>query len=136
MSRIIALMAALFAASCTSDIAPLVADGVRVTAPMPGMDMSAGYLTLTNNTADTITITDVTSPQFGKVELHQSIVEDGIARMVGLSHLEIPAGTSVVLEPGGKHLMLMQPVDALQQVSLDFHTDDTVALTVNVSIDN
>ena len=136
MNRVITLIAVLFVASCSGDVAPLVATDVRLTAPMPGMTMSAGYLTLTNNTAETITISHVTSPEFGNVELHETIIEDGIARMAELDHLDIAAGASVVLEPGGKHLMLMQPVGDLQQVTLDFHADDAVALTVNVSIDN
>ncbi len=68
--------------ACSADTQPaLVASDVTITQPMPGMTMSAGYLTLTNNTEETITITRVSSPSYASVELHETVVDDGIARM-------------------------------------------------------
>ena len=131
-ARIIALTALL--ASCGGDVAPLVASDVRISQPLPGARMSSGYLTLTNNSQKPITITEVTSPQFDRVEMHESLIEDGVARMVGLGDLTIPGNESIVFEPGGKHLMLMMPDDELGVVTLEFRSDDTVALTVDVTM--
>ena len=60
---------------------------------MPGTRMGAGYLTLTNNTEDPITITKVTSPQYDAVEMHESVVENGIAKMRPLDSVTVPAAT-------------------------------------------
>jgi copper(I)-binding protein len=98
------------------------------------MQMSAGYLTFTNNSAQSITLTHVTSPQFGAVEMHESVVEDGMARMYPLGDLTILAGTTVQFEPGGKHLMLMRPVGEFESVTLEFHADNAVILTLNVAL--
>jgi len=109
---------------------PLVASDVIVTRPMPGMKMSAGYLAFTNNTDETIRISRVASPEFGSAELHESTVENGVARMRKIPALEIPARSTVKLERGGKHLMLMQPGDDSDTISLRFFDDDRLLLTV------
>ena len=128
------LLLVLFGA-CSADTQPaLVASDVTITQPMPGMAMSAGYLTLTNNAAETITITRVSSPSYASVELHETVIDDGIARMRRLEKIEIPAGTNTMLAPGGKHLMLMQPTKvAADSLSLQFYDGDTLLLTVTSS---
>lgn len=121
--------------ACSADTRPaLVVSDVTITQPMPGMAMSAGYLTLTNSSEETITITRVSSPQYASVELHESVVDDGVARMRRLEKIEIPAGTNTILAPGGKHLMLMRPTEvAADSVSLQFYDGATLLLTVTSS---
>ena len=111
-------------------LAPLVAKNVVVTRPMPGMKMSAGYLSLTNNTDTPIRVTRVTSPQFGSVELHESTVEDGVARMRAIPELVVPAHGTATLERGGKHLMLMKPGGDSDDVSLNFYDGDQLLLSI------
>ena len=41
------------------------------------------------------------------VEAHQTVVTNGVARMIGPSPVELPAKTRVEFAPGGRHLMLM-----------------------------
>ena len=49
-----------------------------------------------------------TSPAADRLELHQSTEADGIARMRRVDEgLEIPAGRTVELSPGGTHLMFV-----------------------------
>jgi hypothetical protein len=48
----------------------------------------------------------VKSPVAGAAELHNHIMENGIARMRRVDAIVVPAGKSVVLKPGGYHLML------------------------------
>ncbi len=111
-------------------LAPLVVENVIVTRPMPGMKMSAGYLSLTNNTDTPIRVTRVTSSQFGSVELHESTVEDGVARMRAISELVVPAHDTATLERGGKHLMLMKPGGDSNDVSLNFYDGDQLLLSI------
>jgi len=96
--------------------------------------MTSGYLTLSNNALQPIVITQVASPQFESVELHESVIEDGVARMYLLGDVTILAKSSVVFQPGGKHLMLMRPVGEFDTVSLDFYAGEAVVLTVNVAL--
>ncbi len=114
-------------------LAPLVAKNVIVTRPMPGMKMSAGYLSLTNNTDTPIRVTRVTSPQFGSVELHESTVEDGVARMRAIPELVVPAHGTATLERGGKHLMLMKPGGDSNDVSLNFYDGKQLLLSIAAS---
>jgi len=135
MKRIIpVLLLALLGCACSQDPAPFVASDVVVSKPKPGMNMTAGYLTLSNNASQPIVITHVASPQFESVELHESVIEDGMARMYPLGDLTILAKSSVVFQPGGKHLMLMRPVGEFDTVSLDFYAGEAVVLTVNVAL--
>jgi len=112
---------------------PLVASDVVVTRPVPGMSMSAGYLALTNNTDAAIRITHVESPEFGSVELHESTIEDGVARMRPMPALEVPARSTVTLQRGGKHLMLMKPRGDSGAVSLRFFDGNELLLTVSAA---
>lgn len=135
--RALFLFALLMFAACSGDPQPpLVASDVVVTQPMPGMMMSAGYLSLTNNSDETIRITRVTSPQFESVQLHESTIEDGIARMRSMPALEIPAGETVTLQRGGKHLMLMRPTGSSETVSLSFLDGDSPILNVEATFES
>ena len=121
-------------AGCSPNEAPLVASDVVINAPPPGMKMSAGYLTLHNNTSEPITITRVSSPQFGSVEMHETVIRDGISRMVALDEVSIPAGQSVDFEPGAKHLMLMRPAGELTSVALEFYSGPNLLLSVDATV--
>ena len=114
---------------------PLVATEIVVTAPMPGSGMSAAYLTLKNNSRQTIRISRVSSPQYASVQLHETTIEDGVARMRPLPELAIPAKKTVTLQRGGKHLMLMRPTGSAARVSLQFFDNDTLVLSVETAIE-
>lgn len=131
MMRALLVLTALLIAACGAPKPPLVASDVEITRPLPGRHMSAGFLVLTNNTDEDIRITRVSSPQFGSIQIHETTIEDGIARMRELPALIVPAGSSVTLERGGKHLMLMRPEDIDESVSLQLYSDDVLALTID-----
>lgn len=136
MRPYLALAVILVAACSTEREPPLVATEVVVTRPIPGTQMSAAYLTLTNHTDDTIRITRVASPQYESVQLHESILEDGVARMRAIPALEIPALQTVALKRGGKHLMLMRPTASSEAVSLQFLDGDNLLLSVDAAFDS
>jgi copper(I)-binding protein len=129
------LIAILLLVACSGEPkAPLVASDIVVTASMPGGSMSAGYISLRNNTDIEIRISKITSPAYEKIEIHESTLEDGIAKMRRIEALSIPPNSSVTLENGGKHLMLMRPTTSTDTVSLSFYSDDTIILSVNAPI--
>lgn len=135
MSRPWILLLALLAACTSEPQPPLVASDVVVTRPMPGMTMSAGYLSLANNTEETIRITRVTSAQYESVQLHETLVEDGVARMRAIPVLELAAGETATLQRGGKHLMLMRPTSSSETVTLQFLDGDDLLLSVDATFE-
>ncbi len=70
--------------------------------------MTAAYGELHNPGNEAVLLEAYDSDAFANVSLHLSIIEDGVSRMQEQPDMEIAAGQSIVLEPGGLHLMLMQ----------------------------
>ena len=126
------LLAICSLAACSGDHrAPLVATEVIVTQSVPGTEVRAGYFALKNNTDAVITIDRITSPDFAAVQMHETLIENGIASMRALQELPIQAGHTVRFERGGKHLMLLRPVGHLDVVTLQFYSDDTLLLSID-----
>ena len=63
------------------------------------------YLTIVSPTIDRLFA--VSSPVAKKAELHTMSMERGVMRMGPLAAMEIPAGQTVTLSPGGTHIMLL-----------------------------
>ena len=73
------------------------------------------------------------SDVFGTIELHRTLVVDGMSTMRPAGNQSIPAGGSLRFEPGGLHLMLMQPQRELKigdKVHFRLHFADGGALDV------
>jgi len=73
----------------------------------------AGYLVLTNTGASADVLLKVESNAAAKVEIHESSMTGGVMRMRKLSGVAVPAGASVELAPGGKHVMMIRLKTAL-----------------------
>ena len=100
-------------------------EGAWVREPPPNAGALAGYVTIINNTEQDRVLTSAKSEQFNVVEIHRTIVENGVAKMRRQKDLPIPAGGSLVLEPGSYHLMLMTPKSK-------FKANDQVTVTLDL----
>jgi copper(I)-binding protein len=80
----------------------------------PGVKMTAGFGTLTNPGSDPLEVASISSPSFGDVGLHRTEIINGISKMREVQPVVIDAGSRLVLEPGGYHLMLMMPAANIQ----------------------
>lgn len=80
----------------------------------PNASAMAGYLSITNSTEQDRILTFAKSKHFNTVEIHRTIVEDGVAKMRRHNELIVPAGDSLVFKPGDFHLMLMSPQSELK----------------------
>ncbi len=85
--------------------------------PLPGKTVSAGYFSIDNPANDNVKLLNATSPQFESIELHNHINVDGMLRMVKVDEFEVPARTTIHLQPGGYHLMLFRPKSPLTPTS-------------------
>ena len=108
------LLAAMLALpACARECAPALRDGWVRLLPVD-MPMTAGFGRIENRCPAPVTVVGASSPAFGDVSLHETRVVDGVSRMRAVPELVVPADGSVTLEPGGLHLMLMQPRTPLQ----------------------
>ena len=103
----------ILTAGCSESGPAMSVSGVQVIAPAPGRKASVAYFTIHNRGSNAVVLNGVTSPQFGRVEMHETVLEMGIARMRPLASLKVDARSSVELAAGGKHLMLSEPVKVL-----------------------
>ena len=67
---------------------------------------SAGYMMISNTSAvaDRLIAAEA---DFPRVEMHNTIVTDGVAKMQKQTAIEIPAGGQAQFAPGGLHIMFM-----------------------------
>lgn len=87
----------------------LVAEDAWIRQGPPQTTVMAGFVTLRNSSAGEITVDGAKSAKFKRIEIHQTIMEQGMARMLQQDSLRIAAGEQLVLAPGGYHLMLFEP---------------------------
>lgn len=80
----------------------------------PVVPMRAGYMQISNTGKTPAEIVAMQSDAFESIEMHETMMEDGMMKMVQQHSIVIPAGASVELKPGGKHIMMINPTIALQ----------------------
>jgi periplasmic copper chaperone A len=73
-------------------------------ATVPGAETGVVYLTLQSDTDDSLT--GASTPAAGSAMLHQTTMEGMVMAMDMLDKIDLPAGQSVTLAPGKKHIML------------------------------
>lgn len=122
--------AAMFAAfplsALAQDSAVSVSDPYARAVPA-GQPNSAAFMTLSNRSDTSHALVSAASPAANTVELHTHVNEGGMMRMRKVERIEIPAGQTVVLAPGGLHIMLIGLKQALEpgdSVALDLSFDD------------
>ncbi len=100
----------------------------------PGEGMTGVFALLENHGDEDLTISAVTSDSAGHVELHE--VVDGQMREIA-GDVVIPAGGSLLLEPGGNHIMLMaiqEPLLPGDEVSIDLSFSDGSTATLSALV--
>lgn len=70
---------------------------------------AGGYFTITNVGSKPVVITGASSPECGSIMLHQSMTQGGMESMQMVSRVVVPGHGEVKFQPGGYHLMCMQP---------------------------
>jgi hypothetical protein len=126
LKTLFALMLGFVSLSASADGVVVQVQDPWVRAAPPGVKILAAYLEIKNNGEKPRTLTNVSSPAFGQVEIHRSVMHENMAHMEHLKDLAIPAHASVVLQPGGLHFML---IDAKKPL----HAGDQVPMTLTFS---
>ena len=72
-----------------------------------------------------------------RVEMHRMSMEGDVMRMRPVESIEVPAGATVALQPGGMHLMLMglkAPLAAGQRVTLTLQFEKAGEVAVQAAV--
>jgi periplasmic copper chaperone A len=77
--------------------------------PPPRAEVAAAFMTLWNRGDSPLRITAVTSPAFAGAMIHESVTHGAQVHMEMREQIDIAPGARVNFEPGGLHVMLMQP---------------------------
>lgn len=117
--KTLALMAAL--ACGTAHAQTVEVRDAWVRASVQGQMATGAFMKITAK--DGARLVGVTSPVAGVAEVHEMKMEGDIMKMRAMPALDLPAGKTVELKPGGYHLMLMDLKAALPK-------DSTVPLTL------
>lgn len=87
---------------------PLNISGPFTRATLPNAPVAGGFLTIENTGAEADLLISATSDVAGETQIHEMAMEGDVMKMRQLvDGLEIPAGETVVLAPGGFHIMFM-----------------------------
>lgn len=90
-------------------LGPLVIEAPWTRATPGGSRVAGGFMTIRNTGGTPDRLIGGTFPGAPRVEVHEMAMTDGMMRMRELrGGLEIPAGGSVQLRPGGYHMMFME----------------------------
>jgi copper(I)-binding protein len=116
----------------------ITVSGAFTRAMLPNAPVGGGYMTITNAGRAPDRLLGATTASTDAVEFHDSKVTDGMMEMTHLPEgIEIPAGGSVTLAPGGLHVMFINPKSPFKEgeclaVTLSFERagDLTIELSV------
>jgi copper(I)-binding protein len=75
----------------------------------PGLEVHVAYMTIVNPGATDQVIVSVDSTNYERIELHRSVIKDGVSTMQAIDEVRVPANGRVEFVPTGLHLMLIGP---------------------------
>jgi copper(I)-binding protein len=130
-------LALLLLAACAGPGPALRVDGAW-SRPTAGAGPGVAYFAIANEGTAADRLVGARSPCCGVVEIHRTSVENGRASMAPVAGgVVVPADSTVAFEPGGYHLMLLEPREPLRAgarflVLLEFERSGEVEVEVAV----
>ena len=115
----------------------LVIEDAWIAEAPPVSKVMVAYMRLKNTGTETIEIIHAESDLYSSIEFHETIHENGLARMIRHDTLHIPANNRLELKPGGPHIMLFNPTKRLtagNRVNIKLTTKNNKIKTVTVPV--
>lgn len=151
MKKLVVVLSALalFATACSTS-GPIAADDAWARESAMMQSAAAVYMDLTADEDDVLVSASVDSSVAPTVEIHETTEMDddmsgddddmgggGMMQMVPVDEVDLPAGETISLEPGGLHIMLLDLVEPLEigqefDLDLEFESGETLSVTVEV----
>lgn len=134
---LLCLTSLLVAACVPTDSGVVIKDAFARATPA-GAQTGGAFATIVNNGQAADRLMSASSPAAKTVELHETVDENGVMKMVHHPEgWEIPAGGTLELKPGGKHLMLIDltaPLVAGKQIQITLNFEKAGAQTIEVPV--
>lgn len=129
---------ALFFLIASGPISAQAVDDVTFSDPYvrgvpPGQPNSAAFMQIANKGEGNRALVGGSSPAAEVVELHTHTMDGGMMRMRQVEKIDLPAGESVSLQPGGLHVMLIglkQKLVPGEEIELTLSFEDGSQVTV------
>lgn len=102
-------------------------NNARIHEGPPAQTILGGYMSINNQGADDEQIQSISSELFERIEIHKTIIQNGLAKMEMQKELTINKNAVLQLKPGGQHLMLINPlrrIKAGDSIILQFTLQD------------
>ena len=133
--QIVGLALAVTAAAASAQGAPRVEEA-WAHPTVAGQAAGGGFVKITSPVADRLIAARTTAAK--AVELHTMQMDGDVMRMRQVPAIDLPAGKTVELKPGGLHLMLMGPTKPLAEgasfpLTLRFEKAGEVTVDVKVT---
>lgn len=110
------LALALAAGAQSADKSDLRFGNAWVRATPPNAKVAGAFVSIENTGTSADRLISASTDAAGSVEIHEMTMQDDIMQMRQLTEgLAIPAKQSVTLKPGGLHLMLIAPKQAIAE---------------------
>lgn len=138
LAALLAFSASAFAHDGTTHLGPINISQPLSRATLPNAPVGGGFMTIENTGAEADRLVSITSPASPDVQIHEMAMQGDVMKMRKLADgLEIGAGETVTLAPGGLHLMFMGITQRFVEgetvpVTLTFEKAGTVELELPV----
>mgnify|MGYP002039149721 FL=1 len=132
-----AIVAALLSAPAWAQTAAVKVEGAWARASVQGQKATGAFMRLTAK--DGARLVRAESPAAGLAEVHEMKMEGDIMKMRAVPTLDLPAGKTVELKPGGYHIMLLDlkaPLakDSAVPITLVFQDAKGVESKLNLTV--
>jgi periplasmic copper chaperone A len=143
MSRLhVALLAAaLVSASAVAheyQLKTLAIDHPFTRATPPGGSVAGAFMAIANQGKDADRLVGVTSPAAAVVQIHEMSMDGAVMRMRLVQGIDLKAGATVQLKPGGFHVMLeglKQPLKLGDEIPLTLRFEKAGSIDVMVQVE-
>jgi periplasmic copper chaperone A len=98
----------------------------------PGLKVHVAYMTIVNRGATDQIIVSAESTDYERIELHRSVIKDGVSTMEAIGEVKVPANGRIEFAPTGLHLMLIGP---RRPPALDGHVQIVLRLSSGEEVD-
>ena len=113
-----------------------ITDGY-IKASIPGSDITAAYMSITNSNNKAITLQKITSPVSDSIEFHEHSMSNGMMKMRQVESILIKANNRVVLQPSGLHIMvfaLKQQLSEQEVISLTLFFSNETKINIQLPV--
>ncbi|WP_047044894.1 copper chaperone PCu(A)C [Vibrio mexicanus] len=112
-------------------------EDARAKATIPGVKVGAGYLTIVNESDETLRLTEAKTTVAEHTEIHRMFMRDSKMAMRKVEYVEIEANEKFYLKPGGYHLMFMMLNQRLtdgESIEVELVFDNGTTATIDMPV--